>query len=91
MGTRLYVGNLPFEATEEDIISLLSRAGSVKSCELIMDKFSNRSRGFAFVEMSSQEEADRVVQQFNGQDFQGRKLMVNEAKPRDNRQGGGRY
>jgi len=94
MGARLFVGNLPFNATEGDVLELFKQAGNVAACELVVDKFTNRSRGFAFVEMATQEEANRAIAQFHGKDFQGRALTVNEARPREERPrgdfGGGR-
>ena len=63
MGTRLFVGNLPFSATEGDVLDLFKEMGEVTSCELIMDKMTNRSRGFAFVEMSSQDDAKKAVEE----------------------------
>ena len=89
MGTRLYVGNLSFNTTEGDLLELFGQAGTVSSCSMIMDKYTNKSRGFAFVEMSTQEEANKAIQAFNGNEFQGRTLTVNEAKPREERSGGG--
>jgi RNA recognition motif-containing protein len=85
MGTRLYVGNLSFDTTEGDLLNLFAQAGKVTACNLIMDKYTNRSRGFAFVEMSSQEEVNKAIADFNGKEFQGRALTVNEAKPRPDR------
>ena len=85
MATRLFVGNLSFNSTEGDLLDLFKQAGSVVRCELIVDKFTNRSRGFAFVEMGTQEEATKAVSEFNGKDFQGRALTVNEARPREER------
>lgn len=85
MGTRLYVGNLSFDTTEGALLDLFKQAGNVVSCNLIMDKFTNKSRGFAFVEMSSQAEADKAIADFNGKDFDGRSLKVNEARPREER------
>jgi cold-inducible RNA-binding protein len=85
MGARLFVGNLSFNATEGDVLELFKQAGNVVHCELVVDKFTNRSRGFAFVEMGSQEEANRAIEQFHGKDFQGRALTVNEARPREER------
>lgn len=94
MGTKLYVGNLSFEATEGDVLDLFSKAGNVVSCNLIVDKFTNKSRGFAFVEMSSQDEANKAIAEYNGKDLKGRALTVNEARPREERPrgdfGGGR-
>lgn len=89
MGTRLFVGNLPFSATEGDVLDLFKGAGEVVRCELIMDKMTNRSRGFAFVEMASQDEANKAVEEFNGKEFQGRAMTVNEARPREDRPRGG--
>ncbi len=91
MGTRLFVGNLPFSATEGDVLDLFKEMGEVTSCELIMDKMTNRSRGFAFVEMSSQDDAKKAVEEYNGKDFQGRALTVNEARPREDRPRGGGF
>ncbi len=85
MGTKLYVGNLSFEATEGDVLDLFSKVGNVVSCNLIVDKFTNKSRGFAFVEMSSQDEANKAIAEYNGKDLKGRALTVNEARPREER------
>ncbi len=89
MGTRLYVGNLPFEVCEADLRELFEGVGQVADCNLIVDKFTNKSRGFAFVEMTTQEGATKAVAELNGQDFKGRPLTVNEARPREERTGGG--
>jgi len=85
MATKLYVGNLSFNTTEGDLQRLFEQAGRVVSCSIIMDKFTNKSRGFGFVEMSTQEEANKAIADFNGKDFDGRALTVNEAKPREER------
>ena len=85
MGTRLFVGNLSFNSTEGDLLDLFKQAGNVVKCELIVDKFTNKSRGFAFVEMGTQDETNKAIEQFNGQDFGGRKITVNEARPREER------
>jgi RNA recognition motif-containing protein len=85
MGNRLYVGNLPFSTTAEDLQSHFAQAGTVVSAELVSDKFTGRSRGFAFVEMSNQDEANKAIAEFHGKDFQGRTLTVNEARPREER------
>jgi len=82
---RLYVGNLPFSATEGDVLNLFQQAGTVVECNLIVDRDTDRSKGFAFVEMSSDEEANRAMAQFNGHDLGGRTLKVNEARPRGER------
>ena len=89
MATKIFVGNLSFNTTEGDILELFKQAGNVTSCELIVDKFTNKSRGFAFVEMGSQEEAQKAIAQFNGKEMDGRPLTVNEARPREDRPRGG--
>lgn len=89
MATKLFVGNLSFSTTEGDVLDLFQQAGEVTSCELILDKFTNKSRGFAFVQMGSQEAADKAVSEFNGKELDGRALTVNEAKPREDRPRGG--
>ena len=95
MATKLYVGNLSFQTTEGDLQRLFEPVGRVVSCSIIMDKFTNKSRGFGFVEMSSQEEATKAISEFNGKEVDGRALTVNEAKPREERPrgnfGGGGY
>ena len=85
MGTNLYVGNLSFDTTEGELLDLFKQAGNVVKCNLILDRFTSRSRGFAFVEMGSQEEADKAIADLNGKDVDGRILKVNEAKPREDR------
>ena len=85
MATKLFVGNLSFNTTEGEILDLFKQAGNVVSCELIMDKFTGKSRGFAFVQMGTQEEANKAVADFNGKDLGGRALTVNEARPREER------
>jgi cold-inducible RNA-binding protein len=94
MATKLFVGNLSFNTTEGDVLDLFKQAGNVQSCELIVDKFTSKSRGFAFVTMGTQEEANAAQTQFNGKELDGRALTVNEAKPREDRPrgdfGGGR-
>jgi RNA recognition motif-containing protein len=90
MGRKLYVGNLGFDVTQGDLESLFSQAGSCDSVAVITDRFSGQSRGFGFVEMSSNAEAQRAIQQFNGHEFKGRALKVNEAKEREGGGGGGR-
>lgn len=85
MGTRLFVGNLSFNSTEGDILDLFKQAGNVTKCDLVVDKFTNKSRGFAFVEMGSQEEANKAIEMFNGKELGGRALTVNEARPREDR------
>ena len=90
MSTKLYVGNLSFQTTSQQLQDLFAQAGTVQSASIVEDRETGRSRGFAFVEMSSNEEAAAAISQFNGKDVGGRMLKVNEAKPRENRSGGGR-
>ena len=89
MGTKLYVGNLSFRTTSEELRDAFAAAGTVESASVIEDRDTGRSRGFAFVEMATPEEAAAAIEQFNGKDFGGRNLTVNEAKPRADRGGGG--
>lgn len=86
---KLYVGNLPFSSTEDDITDAFSEHGTVNSVNIVMDRETGRPRGFAFVEMGSDQEAQSVIQALDGRDFGGRQLRVNVAKPRENRGGGG--
>lgn len=88
-GGELYVGNLSFDTTEGDLRQLFSAQRTVTSCSLITDKFTGKSRGFAFVEMSSPAEASKAIAAEHGKDHQGRALTVNEAKPREDRPRGG--
>jgi cold-inducible RNA-binding protein len=89
MATRLFVGNLSFNTTEGELLDQFKTAGNVVKCELIVDKFTSKSRGFAFVEMGSQEEATKAIEMFNGKDLGGRAMTVNEARPREERPPGG--
>ena len=89
MSTKLYVGNLAFQTTSEELQQLFAQAGTVESASVVDDRMTGRSRGFAFVEMSTAEEATAAIEQFNGKEVGGRALKVNEAKPRENRNGGG--
>lgn len=89
MTMKLYVGNLAFETSSNDLQTLFAQAGTVESVSLIEDRETGRSRGFGFVEMSSKEEGAAAIQQFNGKELGGRALNVNEAKPREDRGGGG--
>lgn len=92
MGTRLYVGNLPFKVREDELQTLFQQAGAVQSVAIIRDKFSGQSRGFGFVEMVNPEEAGRAVEMLNGHNLVNRQIIVNEARPqtpRGPRQGGG--
>jgi len=96
MATRLFVGNINHNATENDLQDHFSAAGAVLSVNIIQDKFTGKSRGFGFVEMSSPEEAQKAIESFHQKDFQGRALTVNEARPREERapsggRGGGGY
>jgi cold-inducible RNA-binding protein len=86
---KLYIGNLPFQANEEELRNWFQQAGAnVANLTLVTDKFTGQPRGFGFVEVNNDEEAARVIQALNGQDFMGRKVVVNEARPREG--GGGR-
>ena len=89
MSMKLYVGNLAFQTSSEELQTLFAQAGTVESVSLIEDRETGRSRGFGFVEMSTKEEGAAAIAQFNGKDLGGRALNVNEAKPRENRGGGG--
>jgi cold-inducible RNA-binding protein len=89
---KLYVGNLAFQTSSSDLQELFGQAGTVTSASIIEDRDTGRSRGFGFVEMASKEEGDAAIAQFNGKEFNGRNLTVNEARPREdrgNRGGGG--
>ena len=91
MGKKLYVGNLPFSATDETLREHFTQVGNVESAKIITDRMSGRSKGFGFVEMSSDAEAQEAVNRFNGTDYSGRPLTVAEARPqepRDNNSGG---
>ena len=90
MENKLYVGNLPYAASEEDIKVHFSKAGNVTSVALIKDRATGRAKGFGFVEMATDEEAQKAISMFNGQDFKGRALTVNVARPREERPRGGR-
>ena len=87
MSMKLYVGNLSFQTSSEDLQELFAKAGTVESAAVVEDRETGRSRGFGFVEMSSKEEGQKAIEQFNGQDMGGRALNVNEAKPREDRGG----
>lgn len=89
MATKLYVGNLSFRTTSDDLREAFAGAGTVESATVIEDRDTGRSRGFGFVEMATPEEAAAAIEQFNGKDLGGRNLTVNEAKPRTERSGGG--
>ena len=89
MSTKLYVGNLAFQTTSQELQDLFAQAGTVQSANVIEDRDTGRSRGFAFVEMSSNDEAAAAIDQFNGKEIAGRALKVNEARPRETRNGSG--
>ena len=89
MGTKLYVGNLSFNTTENELQELFSQAGAVQEVMLMQDKFTGKSRGFAFVTMGSDEDAQNAISKLNGQAIEGRPLTVNEARPREQRPPGG--
>tara|TARA_R110002049_G_scaffold132632_1_gene291770 strand:- start:2210 stop:2638 length:429 start_codon:yes stop_codon:yes gene_type:complete len=89
MNTKMYVGNLTFEVTEAEVRELFSEHGPVNEVALIMDRDTNRPRGFAFVTMNSKEGMDNAIAQLDGKDFNGRALTVNEARPREDRPSGG--
>ncbi len=83
MGTKLYVGNLPFNTTENELQEIFAQAGAVQEVTLMQDRFTGKSRGFAFVTMSSDEEAQNAISKFNGHTMDGRPMTVNEARPRE--------
>ena len=89
MGRKLYIGNLPYSATETDISDKCAAFGAVESVKLIIDRDTGRSKGFGFVEMGSDSEAQAAIDGLNGADYDGRPMKVNEAKPQENRGGGG--
>lgn len=92
MSMKLYVGNLSFSTSSEDLQQLFAQVGTVESATVVEDRDTGRSRGFGFVEMASKEEGEKAIEQFNGTDLNGRNLTVNEARPREdrgNRGGGG--
>ena len=88
-GKKLYVGGLPYSVTDGTLQELFAAHGTVESATVIMDRMTSRSKGFGFVEMSSQEEAQAAIDKLNGTDLEGRNITVNEAKPRQPRTGGG--
>ena len=89
MGTKLYVGGLPYSTTEQQLSELFSQQGSVTSAKVITDKFTGQSRGFGFVEMATGEEAQKAITALNGTQMDGRTITVNEARPQEKRAGGG--
>lgn len=90
MSNKLYVGNLSFRVTSEDLQDYFAGAGTVESANVVFDRETGRSRGFGFVEMASEDDANNAIAQFNGQEYDGRNMVVNEARPREDRAGGGR-
>jgi RNA recognition motif-containing protein len=89
MGKKLYVGNLSYQCSDSDLQQLFGQHGSVASAQIIADRESGRSKGFGFVEMASDEEAQAAIAALNGQEYMGRSLTVNEARPKEDRGGGG--
>jgi RNA recognition motif-containing protein len=90
MAKNIYVGNLPWETTADDLLALFQQQGAVTQAQVITDRETGRSRGFGFVEMNDDAEAQKAIDALNGHDYNGRALTVNEAKPREDRGGGGR-
>ena len=89
MSMKLYVGNLAFQTSSEELQELFTQAGTVESASVVEDRETGRSRGFGFVEMASKEEGEKAIEEFNGKELNGRNLNVNEARPREDRGGGG--
>ena len=89
MGRKLYVGNLPYSATEQDLSDKFAACGTVESAKLITDRDTGRSKGFGFIEMASDAEAQAAIDSLNGTDYDGRPMKVNEARPQQKRSGGG--
>ncbi|PYV08963.1 MAG: RNA-binding protein [Acidobacteria bacterium] len=88
MGKKLYVGNLPYSATDQLLLDTFSQVGKVESAKVISDRDTGMSKGFGFVEMSTEAEAAEAISKFNGADYEGRSLTVNEAKPKPENRGG---
>lgn len=89
MSRKLYVGNLSFRVTSDDLQEHFATAGAVESANVVMDRETGRSRGFGFVEMATEEDATNAIAQFNGTEYDGRNMVVSEARPREDRGGGG--
>ena len=90
MATKLFIGSLSWDTTDDTLKNFFAAAGTVVSAQVLKDKFTGKSRGFGFVEMSSDEEAQKAIEMWNGQEMDGRKLTVNEARPQEARPQGGR-
>lgn len=90
MGKRLYVGNLPYGITDQDLVSIFAEIGPVSTAKVVMDRETGRSKGFGFVEMNNDDDAAKAITQFNGGELEGRVLKVNEARPMEPRMGGAR-
>ena len=88
MEKKLYVGGIPYSSTEESLNEAFAQAGAVESVKIIMDKMTGRSRGFGFVEMASEDDAKKAMEMWDGKEFEGRTLVVNEARPMEPRDGG---
>ncbi|MBF0298263.1 MAG: RNA-binding protein [Oligoflexia bacterium] len=91
MGSKLYVGNLSFSVNDDTLITLFSKFGTVDSAKVIMDRDTNRSKGFGFIEMSSPAEAQKAIESLNGNEVEGRAITVNEARPQENRSSNSRF
>ncbi|HCA58622.1 MAG: RNA-binding protein [Acidobacteria bacterium] len=89
MSRKLYVGNLSFRVTSDDLHEHFATAGAVESANVVMDRETGRSRGFGFVEMATEDDATNAIAQFNGTEYDGRNMVVSEARPREDRGGGG--
>ena len=91
MATKLYVGSLAYSVNDDQLKELFAAVGTVVSAQVIVDRDSNQSKGFGFVEMSSEEEAQKAIKELNGKEVDGRSIEVNEARPREDRSGGGGF
>jgi RNA recognition motif-containing protein len=89
MNKKLYVGGLSYSVTDNQLLELFQSHGTVESAKVVTDRYTDKSRGFGFVEMSTQQEAEQAIKALNGTELEGRSLTVNESKPRENRPGGG--
>lgn len=90
MGRKLYAGNLPYSATEQDLLDKFTACGTVETVKLITDRDTGRSKGFGFIEMANEAEAQAAIESLNGTDYEGRPMQVNEARPQQKRSGGGK-